>query len=126
MRATLVILIGIALLSVMITPAMAADAWESDSAIVTGLSGVSRKSLRPEVFNMDGTWYLIAGEYYGAFYGWRWTGHYWESDDNLVSGLVKVGYGHHSAPTVFNKDGTCYLITGDNAGAFYGFRWQEI
>ena len=99
--------------------------WESDRAIVSGLRGVSRYTLRPAVFNTEGAWYLIAGEYDGAFYGWRWTGHNWQSDDNIVLGLVKVGYGHHSAPTVFNKDGTWYLITGDNRGAFYGFRWQD-
>ena len=49
---------------------------------------------------------------------------FWESDSDIVAGLGDVGYG--SEPTVFNKDGTWYLIAGEDTathGGFYGFHW---
>ena len=114
------ILTGIALLSVMVTPAIAADLWESDSSVVSGLGSLEGWS-EPEVFCMNETWYLISGERPGAFYGWKWTGSAWESDSAIVSGLKDIG--RVSAPTVFCKDGTWYLIAGEGEGGFYGFQW---
>ena len=107
-------------LTLTVAPAMAADLWQSDSAIVSGLGYIGTGS-KPTVFNMDGTWYLISGEVYGAFYGFKWTGSTWESNRKIVSKLGDVG--DKSAPTVFNMDGTWYLISGERYGEFYGFHW---
>ena len=94
--------------------------WRSDKEIVSGLEDVGR-SQRPTVFNMDGAWYLISGEYDGTFNGYKWTGLTWEKDDAIVSGLGDIGY--YSAPAVFNKDGTWYLISGKYDGTFNGYKW---
>ena len=74
------------------------------------------------------TWYLIAGETDGGFYGFNWPGSAWQSNSSIASGLGSSGW--NSAPTVFQKDGTRYLISGGGDGAFYGFNqtgstWQS-
>ena len=111
------------LLCVVSAPAMAADLWESDSDIVSGLGGVGYMSY-PDVFNKDGTWYLITGEYAGIFTGFNWSGSAWQSDPAIVSGLVDFGE-QHPMPTVFHKDGTWYLIAGQDDGTFKGFKWTD-
>ena len=70
---------------------------------------------------MDGTWYLISGENFGEFHGYKWTGSVWESDPAIVLGLGDIG--QNSAPTVFNKDEIWYLISGDSSGGFHGYKW---
>ncbi|RLG23501.1 hypothetical protein DRN76_05270, partial [Methanosarcinales archaeon] len=45
----------------------------------------------------------------------------WQSDTGIVSGLGDVGWG--SSPTVFQKDGTWYLISGESEGTFKGYNW---
>jgi hypothetical protein len=48
----------------------------------------------------------------------------WVSDSDIVSGLPgNYELGIRTAPTVFNMDGTWYLISGKNHGVFYGFKW---
>ena len=128
------ILIGIALISVMVTPAMAADFWQSDSDITSGL-GVDWHYSSPTVFNKDGTWYLISGDNSGVFYGFKWNGSAWQSDPAIVSGLEDYGYPNgierESTPEVFYKDGTWYLISGINYNeypypyGFIGFYWNS-
>ena len=101
-------------------------AWQSDSAIASGL-GDSGYVSAPTVFQKDGTWYLISGEYVGfftgegIFNGFNWTGSTWQNDSAIVSGLG--GVGDIPAPTVFQKDGTWYLISGEYEGVFNGFNW---
>jgi len=45
----------------------------------------------------------------------------WTTNATIVSGLGDVG--DRSAPTVFQKDGTWYLISGNSTGKFEGFNW---
>ena len=45
----------------------------------------------------------------------------WGGDSNIVAGLGDIGW--LSAPTVFQKDSTWYLITGNYSGEFSGFNW---
>ncbi len=94
--------------------------WTQDSDTASGLGKVGKNSV-PAVFSMDGTWYLIAGEYDGVFNGYNWTGTEWQSDPAIISGLFDVGY--CSAPAVFNKEGTWYLIAGEYDGVFNGYNW---
>jgi len=101
------------------------SSWQSDSGIVSGLGSVGEMSA-PCVFQKDTTWYLISGEYEGVFCGFNWTGSSWQSDSGIVSGLGRVGGGEvggGSAPCVFQKDTTWYLISGEYEGGFYGFNW---
>lgn len=102
------------------------SAWQSDTTIVSGLGDVGRHSA-PAVFNMDGTWYLISGltlEYGGpGIHGFRWNGSAWQSDPAIVSGLLSF-LGNYPTPDVFCKDGTWYLICGQQTGAFHGFHYQ--
>ena len=110
--------------------------WESDCDIISGLGDIGSRSA-PTVFNKDGTWYLIAGEselsYYNevfyevGFYGYNWTGSEWQSDSAIVLGLPEPEPGgeefYRLKPTVFNKDGTWYLIFGEGGGTFFGWNW---
>jgi len=44
---------------------------------------------------------------------------------NIVSGFEFTDLGFDSTPTVFQKDGNWYLISGEsNSGGFYGFAWN--
>ena len=106
--------------------------WQSDPVIASGLGSVICWS-RPAVFCMDGTWYLIsgAGGSYGLF-GYKWTGSTWESDRAISSGLTTANDELDLHPTVFNKDGTWYLIYGYYIGSpgyepypgrYGGFHW---
>ena len=112
------IILGVMLLTV-IPISAATDTWQSDTDIVSGLGAIGTRS-KPDVFYMDNTWYLIAGEYSG-FHGFNWTGSAWQSDNEIVGGLT--GVGANAAPAVFEKDGTWYLISGDAYGDFNGFNW---
>jgi len=94
--------------------------WQSDSAIASGLGDVGSYST-PTVFQKDGTWYLLAGEYRGIFNGFNWTGTTWQHDSAIAINSSLVG--GYSTPTVFQKDGTWYLISGNNDGVFIGFNW---
>ena len=46
---------------------------------------------------------------------------FWESDSDITAGLGDIGM--HAAPIVFNMDGTWYLISGEESGSFYGWKW---
>ena len=45
----------------------------------------------------------------------------WQINSTINSSLGDIG--DRSAPTVFQKDGTWYLISGEEYGGFYGFNW---
>ena len=121
-RIPLILMVTALITAILVTPAMAADAWVSDSDIVAGLA-IDYGYSNPTVFNMDGTWYLISGAGYGEFYGFYWhlKRSRWVSDSNIVSGLTIDTW--LSSPDVFCMNGTWYLISGEREGAFYGFYW---
>ena len=97
----------------------AADTWQSDTNIVSGLGDVGFRSA-PTVFWMDSICYLIAGEGMGTFIGYNWTGSTWQGDSAIASGLGSAGGGN--APAVFQMDGTWYLISG-TAAECVGYNW---
>jgi len=96
--------------------------WHSNSSIVNGLPDVNGYS-KPEVFYMDGIWYLIYGEQYGGFQGFNWTGSAWQDDNAIENGLPGQYEYYYTGPDVFQKDGIWYLISGNASGNFIGFNW---
>ena len=44
----------------------------------------------------------------------------WQNDTGIVSGLYAE---YDPSPTVFQKDGTWYMIYGEDGGTFYGYNW---
>jgi len=112
--------------------------WQRDDAIVSGLGDVGNQS-SPAVFCMNGTWYLIAGRMHG-FDGFRWVGSSskWEPENAIVSGLayphMPESTNYLNKPTVFEKDGVWYLISGNmpeftvdawaNQIRFFGHKWN--
>ena len=47
----------------------------------------------------------------------------WESYPSIVSGLANLR--DEATPTVYNDDGTWYLIYGESWGWFYGYYWDD-
>jgi hypothetical protein len=92
--------------------------WSYDPSIATGIVG--KQDSVPTIFNIDGINYCIVGSY-SAVDGYCWNGETWEQHFN-VTGIV-AGVGASVAPTVFQKDGTWYLITGHDDGTFKGYVW---
>jgi len=100
-------------------------AWEADTSIVSGLGDIGITSA-PEVFQMDGTWYLISGEYDGDFHGFYWTGTEWASSNDIISALEATTYSWgHTKPTVFQMGSIWCLIAGEYDGSFNGYDWGE-
>ncbi|MBN2014476.1 MAG: DUF2341 domain-containing protein, partial [Candidatus Altiarchaeota archaeon] len=97
--------------------------WVSNSSIVSGLGSIGWNS-DPTVYQKDGVWHLISGESDGVFNGYQWNGTQWVSNSSIVSGLANVGGEGYSSPTVFQKDGTWYLIAGEWDGVFNGYQWN--
>ena len=97
-------------------------AWQSDTAIVSGLSNVSGSAVHPHVFEKNNVWYLIHGNFAGTFTGYNWTGTAWQSDTAIVSGLGDIGA--RSTPHVFEKNSIWYLIAGEEDGTLNGFKWN--
>jgi PGF-pre-PGF domain-containing protein len=103
--------------------------WVEDPGLVSGLPDIGSYSrLALADFNEDGRFELIAGEYYGGFRGFYWSGSTWVEDPSLVSGLSVAGW--EPSPTIadFDEDGTHDLIVGFFQGewpwqGFRGFRW---
>ena len=100
--------------------------WQADATITSGLGDVGINSA-PTVFQKDGMWYLISGDYYGTFTG-RSTPQIaspdiaWSTNATIASGLGDVG--DRSTPSVFQKDGTWNLISGNSSGTFSGYHWD--
>ena len=94
--------------------------WQSDSAVVSGITGLGSRPA-PEMFYMDDTLYLIAGNYGGEFDGFKWTGTSWQSYSAIINGLTDLG--RDSRPAIFQIDETWYLILGQGYGNWYGYNW---
>jgi hypothetical protein len=109
-----------ALALVLLVGMAAADTWQSDTGVASGLGDIGDAST-PTVFQNDSIWYLISGEFDGIFNGYNWTGSTWQSDSGIVSGLATIEY--RPAPTVFQKDGIWHLISGRHDGTFNGYNW---
>jgi len=96
--------------------------WISDSSLVAGLGslGYWACSAPTMAFNIteDGKWNLIAGNYYGEFFGYYWNGTQWINSPSLVSGLVGS---YRSQPSVAFKDGKWCMVAGTSGGTFDGF-----
>jgi surface protein len=75
-------------------------------------------------FYKDSSWYFLSGNWDGSFYGYAWNGTQWLTNLTINSSLPSLGYGFVSAPTVFYKDSSWYLISGNASGRFYGFTWN--
>ncbi len=50
------------------------------------------------------------------------TSEKWYSDSDIISGLGDIG--DDSAPTVYQKDSTWHLISGEDGGVFHGYQWN--
>ena len=96
------------------------NSWQRDKNINASLPGLGSNSA-PNIFYKDSTWYMIAGGYYGLFYGFNWTGSAWQKDWLINASLPDIG--SYSVPNIFYKDSTWYIIAGANDGTFYGFNW---
>ncbi|MCX6750769.1 MAG: VWA domain-containing protein, partial [Candidatus Pacearchaeota archaeon] len=97
--------------------------WISNSVVVASLPDIGANSA-PSVFQKDGNWYLIAGEYDGVFNGYTLAtnGTTWLRNTTIIASLPDVG--SNSAPSVFQKDGNWYLISGNLVGTFNGYAWN--
>ena len=113
------LMILLLLLVFLVQPASAALGWETDSDIINGLSATGTW-IKPAVFNDDGTWKMIAGNYAGQFYGYQWNGTGWEANATLVSGIVPRSV---TSPEVFYMDGDWYLIVG-YSNLMDGYKWN--
>jgi len=89
--------------------------WVENNSIISGITPV--QNFNPEVFIMNGTYYLIASDDDANFYGYEWNGTAWVENTTIVNGLPGGG-----APTVFKMDSTYYLILG-TLHYIYGFYW---
>ncbi|MCK4415035.1 MAG: hypothetical protein KAY32_16005, partial [Candidatus Eisenbacteria sp.] len=92
--------------------------WQSDDAIVSGLSLPYDKHIAPSVFSMGETRYLILGTYGGSIHGYNWTGSTWQVDAAIRSGLQVAG---DASFAIFNMDGTQYAI--EYAYSVWGYNW---
>ncbi len=92
--------------------------WLVNSTIIDGLTLTGTYSA-PSVFQMYGTWCLIAGNLSGLFNGYYWDGTTWVLEPSLVDGLEDVG--NYATPSIFYKDASWYMISGAQDGSFRGF-----
>ena len=61
--------------------------WTENTEFINGLSDVHH--LKPEIFIMDETLYMIAGTgWTGAPNGWKWSGSQWDTYNTIVNGLT--------------------------------------
>jgi parallel beta-helix repeat protein/surface protein len=97
--------------------------WKVNTTINASLFNDTNGCI-PTVFYKDSSWYFLTGDYDGKFYGYAWNGTQWLTNLTINSSLPSLGYGFVSAPTVFYKDSSWYLISGNASGKFYGFTWN--
>ena len=95
--------------------------FNSNVDIMNGLPLGYDAEPKPDVFYKNETTYLIIGGYSGLFAGYNWTGSAWQSDSNIISGLIDTGF--YSSPTVFEKDSVWYLITSSHNNEYEGYNW---
>lgn len=98
--------------------------WESNSYITNGLTDIGDVS-KGSVFQMGGSWYLLAGIEDPGRFGFKWSGAIWEVDNDITNGISSEWMDF--SPDVFTIDGTTYFILGEegegDAEDFKGFRW---
>jgi hypothetical protein len=97
--------------------------WKVNTTINSSLFNDTNGCI-PTVFYKDSSWYFLTGDYDGKFYGYAWNGTQWLTNLTINSSLQSLGYGFVSAPTVFYKDSSWYLISGNKSGSFYGYAWN--
>ena len=105
--------------------------WQDDNSIISGLPVPEVRYPAPDVFYMDGTWYLITGNLYGLCYGYNWTGSAWQlygsgwfdKNDGISKGLPDLGAS--TKPRIFERYGTWYNIIGEEDGIFNGYEWYN-
>jgi len=105
--------------------------WLPNSTINASLPNL-QYHIKPYVFYKDSSWYLISGNYYldangwpnGKFYGFVWdnVGSHWHSNSTINASLPNDI--PSASPSVFQKDGKWYLISGSYYGTFFGFVWN--
>jgi len=101
--------------------------WVTNLTINASLPTNVNAWYTPSVFQKDGIWYLISGTRYpgaddGKFLGFAWSGTEWLPDFTINDSLGDIGA--WAAPSVFQKDGIWYLISGASDGNFYGFKGE--
>lgn len=100
-------------------------AWQSDTFINTGLTGIGESKLTPSVFPINETWYMILGYDGGDFQGWNWSGSTWMDEGFTASSINEGMYdiGSDSSPEMFNISGTIYIISSSGTlnGPFIGY-----
>lgn len=95
--------------------------WLVNSTISSGLPDIGSNSA-PTVFYKDSSWYLLSGEYNGAFYGYRWSGTQWVVNTTINASLPILA--QYSDPEVFYKDSSWYMLSGVKEGQIKGFVWS--
>ena len=100
--------------------------WSVNNTIINGLAILpsSADKAKPDVFDYNGSTYLIMGCDGGEFYGFKWNGSGWSEDTAIVNGLSDIGT--ESFPAVFTLNDNMYLIAGRNRSsyAFVGYKWN--
>jgi hypothetical protein len=98
--------------------------WVSNTTINNVDQSTSGLSA-PTVFHKDSSWYMIAGKWNGLHMGYAWSGTQWVSNTTIVVGLPNVSeVTYYSTPSVFYKDSSWYMISGENSGVFFGYAWN--
>ena len=94
--------------------------WSANSSIISGLPSVyTHEPIKSTVLQADYT-YLIIGEFYGGFYGYKWENNSWVESAIAKNSLTDVGY--RATPCVFYLNGHPYLIIGSQDGQFKGYK----
>ena len=75
------------------------------------------------------TWHLVAGDYSGSIYSWRWTGSAWVLSPEFLAMLTPYQYvtftdfGTLATPSMFTINGEDYMIVGNSTGDYFGYHW---
>jgi hypothetical protein len=98
--------------------------WQADLNVNGSVPDMGYSISDPAVFYKDSSWYLINGYSDGLFVGFVWVnnGTGWVGNSTITSGLpssLSV-----TTPSVFYKDSSWYLISGNYGGSFYGYAWN--
>ena len=97
--------------------------WIANTTIIDGLSAQQYSYVTPDVFYKDASWYMVFGESAGNFYGFvlAANGTTWIVNSTIVNSLPDIG--SYSNPTVFHKDSSWYLISGESGGNFKAYSY---
>ncbi|MFA5764331.1 MAG: LamG-like jellyroll fold domain-containing protein, partial [archaeon] len=96
--------------------------WLKNSTINASLPDTGTFAA-PEVFYKDGVWTMISGDTSGLFRGYTYDDASLAWVKSLAVNASLSDAGGNSTATVFQKDGTWYLISGNLLGTFQGFNW---